>query len=389
MVRTNPTLRSLAVLAILLAICCAGTAFMRANLSRPASNRMPRARLLWEMPASSVKSISLSSSGRFVTAVRGDSQVACYDSSGTKRFAAFVLGATNAVTSPDGECTLAYSHMNRANTALTFLDKNGRVSWQMQVAGAIWSADAGNSLDEACFAIGTGARYVYLISIRGASKHYRRWRAPGAVCSVSLSPNCEMVTYGTWQKSSVTRSDLTGHKHWQLDVDNASLHHVQTLKGSGKLFVVSVANRWNGDGEAWLARPNGRVENGLPLYSSEKTLALPAPDGGYICTGYTKAIRHSEKSTPERHVALYNIRGKKLWDKGSLLMPTTPVLVMQSGIVLVAGSKNAILAVSPAGEVKQLCKLPSAVDKSIPSRDGLRALLFCADGRIRFLQVSP
>lgn len=391
MVRTNPTLRSLGVLALLLTVCCVGAAFMRAHLCRPAiaGGRIPAARLLWDMPASGFRSISFSPSGRYISTVSRSSEVACYDSSGTKLFLTVVPGADKAVTSPEGDCTVAYSHMNRAHTRLTFLDAKGRVHWQMDVSGSIWSADAANRGDEACFAVGTGSRHVYLIRIRGASKRYRRWRAPGVVCSVSLSADCRSLFYGTWQRSSVSRSDLAGHKEWQLDRDPAYLHYVESLNGSDRLFARSIANRQGNDGEVWLVESDGSVRNKLPLGASERTSAMPSPDGYYICTGYTKSIRHSAKTTQEKHVALYDLEGRKLWDKGSLMFPTTPVLVTKGGCVLLAGSKNSIMAVSPAGEVKQVCKLPSAVNGSVPSRDGLRALLLCADGRVRFLQVLP
>lgn len=389
--RTNPTFRSLAVLAILLAICCVGTAFMRANLARPllTGGRMPTARLLWTIPARGIRSFSLSSTGRYVCTVASDSEVACYDSSGTKKFSTIVPGADMAVVSPEGDCTLAYSQMNRANSHLVFLDRKGRIHWQMDVVGAIWSAEAGKCGDDACFAVGTGAKYVYLITIHGASKHYRRWRAPGAVCSISLDSDCSGLSYGTWQQSSVSSSDLNGHKDWQSDGDPADLHYVQALASSDRLFVRSAPNRLDSDGEAWFAESDGTEGNRLPISAEEKTSAQPSPDGCYVCTGYTKSIRHSAKSTPEKHVALYDCDGRRMWDKGSLLFPTTPVAVIHGGIVLVAGSKNAILAVNPAGEVRQLCKLPAAVDSSMSTRDGLRALLLCADRRIRFLQVSP
>lgn len=390
MVRTNPTLRSLAVLAILLAVCCAGTAFMKARLSRPVVSErpMPTARVLWEMPAAGIRSISFSSSGRHISTVSDNCQVTTYDSTGTKRYETVVPGADRSVISPDGKCTMAYSHMNRANTQLTFLDANGRVHWQMNVAGAIWSADASKVGNETSFAVGTGSRYVYLVSIHGNSKRYRRWRAPGSVCSVSLCRHGGNVAYGTWQHSSVASTNLTGHRNWQLKADSASLHYVQSLSGTDRLFVRATPNRWNANGEVWLAESNGAVRNELPLCASEGTCALPSPDGNYICTGYTKSIRHSAKSTPERHVALYDSRGRKLWDKGSLLLQVTPVLVTRGGFVLLAGSKKAVLAVSPAGEVKQLCNLPAPVLSSVSTPDGLRALMTCADGKLRFLQVS-
>lgn len=391
MVRTNPTLRSLAVLAMLLAVCCAGTAYLRANLSRPVlpEGRMPTARLLWTKPAPYVHSMGFSSSGRYITAVSKGGRIQCYDSSGALLFDTIVPGTDRAVVSSDGSCTLAYAHMNRANTRLTFLDAGGRVQWQTNVPGAIWSVDAVGTRGEARFALGTGSRHVYLVSLKGASKRYRRWRAPGAVCSVSLSSDCEKVAYGTWQQSSVCRSDVAGHKDWELDADGARLHYVQALDSSDRLFIRAIPNRRDADGQAWLAEPDGTLGKELLLAASQRTSAMASPDGNYICTGYTKSIAHSGKSTPEKHAALYDHNGRRLWDKGSLLFPVVPIQVMEGGYVLVAGAKNAVLAISPSGEVRQTCQLPAAVTKSTTSRDGLRSLLLCADGKLRLLQAIP
>lgn len=391
MVRTNPTLRSLAVLAALLVVCCAGTAFLRANLGRPVApeGRMPGARVVWDKPAPHIRSVSFSASGHYVCTVSRGGLIDCYDSSGALRFSASVPGVDSAVVAPDGRCTMAYSQMNRANTRVTFIDQNGQVQWQMRLPGAIWCAEAGSRGDEACFAVGTGARHVYLIGIDRSSKRYRRWKTPGAVCSISMSSDCEKVIYGTWQRSSVSCSDATGHKHWQLEADPASLHHVRALGKSERLFLCATPNRWNGDGQAWLADEEGRLGIELPLLFGEKTKAMPSPDGSYICTGYTRSILHSGKSTPEKHAALYDRDGRKLWDKGSLLMPIAPLLVMPGGFVLASGAGNAILAVSPSGEVRQVCKTPSPVVGSFQSRDGLCALLLCDDGKMRMLRAIP
>jgi len=365
-------------------------AFMRANLRKPAmtAGRTPSARVLWEISASGMREVSFSPSGRFVCTVAGNSQISCYDLSGTRKFATVVSGADSAVVSGDGNCVLAYSRLNRLDTHLTFLDEHGKSLWQMKTSGAVWSADAADAEGEACFAVGTGARYVYLINIQGASRRYRRWRAPGAVCSVSFSRDGEELCYGTWQRSSVSRSDLAGHKEWELDVGSADLHHVQSLLYSDRMFVRATPNRSGAEGEGWFTDADGTPAGRLPLSAGSKTCVLPSPDGLYVCAGYTESIRHSAKTTPEKHVALYDCDGDRLWDKGSLLFPYTAISILQGGYVLVAG-KNGILAISPAGEAKQICKLPAGVMGAISSRDGLRAMLFCADGRLRFLQVSP
>lgn len=388
--RANPTLRSLAVLAILLAVLVGGVAIMRANVSRPVivGGKMPTARVMWCTPASNVHHVSFSPSGRFICTVSSDNAVTCYSSAGIKRFSTVVPGADTAVVSSAGDCTLAYSALNRANRRLTFLDGAGRVVWQMSVAGAVWSADTTDWEDQANFVVGTGAGYIYSISIHGASKRYRRWRVPGAATSVAVDPTGSSVCSGTWQMAAVSKSDLTGHRDWQMSADPSCLHRVQTLADSDRLLLHSVPNRWGVDGEASLMESNGDVLSTFQLSASQRTRAMASPDGCFVLTGYVKAIRHSGKSVPEKHVALYDYAGRKLWDKGSLLFPTTPVLVTRGGFVLVAGSKNDILTISPAGVIKQACKLPAPVANAIASWDGSRALLFCGDGNIHFLRVS-
>lgn len=390
MFRTNPTLRCIAVLVALLAACLVGAAILRANLSRPiiTGGKMPTVQLTWSIPAAGVRAVRFSSLGDYMCTVSKDGEVACYGSSGSKCFTATVPGATEAVVAPDGSFTLAYAKRDHENTSLVFLDSTGRVEWQMKVAGAVWSADAGCRDDGACFAVGTGERYVYLVTVGRTAKRYRRFRAPGAVTSVALDPSGEHVFSGTWQDSTIRRNNLTGREDMRVDAYPSDLQYVQVMADSDRIFVRSTANRAGADGEAVLLESDGSELSRYPLDASQSMRAIASPDGLFVCVGCNKAIQHSGKSMPERHAALYDYAGRRLWDKGSVLLQVTPILVTTNGFVLVGDGKRSLYVVSPAGQIKQACKLPAPMLDSVASACGSRALVKCADGRFYRLNVT-
>lgn len=389
MFRTNPTLRSVAVLISLLTVCLVGAAVLRVNLSRPVvmGGKMPTARVEWSLPAAGVRYIGFSTSGDYVCTVSNDSEVACYGPKGEKRFLTKVPGADRAVVSPDGSFALAYSLRNPANSHLVFLDASGKVYWQMDAGDPVWSADAGGCEDGVCFVIGTGGRRVYVVTVGPGARRYRRWRVPGAACSVALDSTGTNVVTGTWQASSISSTSLDGHRDWDMEADPASLSYVQSLGDSDRLFARSIPNNSSVDGEAALMEPDGTILGRFPLDASQASRAIPSPDGVYVCIGYGKAIGHSGKTIVEKRAALYDYAGRKLWDKGSMLLPAVPVLVTRNGFVLISGGKNALLAVSPSGEIKQACALPAQMVSSVVSRDGSRALVMCADHRIYRLKT--
>lgn len=348
---------------------------------------MPVVRVGWSIPTNEIRNIAFSKSGGYVSIISRDGSVAHYDSYGERHFSTIIAGADRTVASPDGSYTLAYSFRNPANTTLTFLDASGAVYWQMDVSGAVWSADAGLCKDGSCFVIGTGSRHVYVITVGHNTKRFRRWRTDGAVCSVTLDSACKNITYGTWQTSSICRLNLEGHKDWEVEPDPANLQYVQSLGNSDRLFIRSIPNNSSLDGEAALMEPDGTSLTPLRLDASRVIHAIPSPDGEYVCVSHCKTIQHSGKSMIEKHATLYDCEGRQLWDKGSILLQATPILVTKGGFVLVSSGKNALLAVSPAGKIEQVCKLPAAVVGSTASWDGSRAMITCANGRAYCLSV--
>lgn len=349
---------------------------------------MPITRIAWDIPAKENRHIAFSQSTGYICTVSKDGEVACYGSNGAKRFSTVVAGANRAAISPDGNYILAYSYRNPVNKSLTFLDSTGKIYWQMDVSGAVWSADAGLCNDRALFAVGTGSRHIYLLTVGDGIKRFRRWRTAGVVCSITLDKTAENIIYGTWQASSICRTDLEGHRDWEVEADPASLQYIQSMSDSDRLFLRTQPNNSGLDGEAKLIELDGTSLNSLPLAASIVKHTIPSPDGIYVCVSYTKTIQHSGKSVMEKHAVLYDYAGRQLWDKGSMLLQVTPILVAEGGYVLISSSSKALLVVNPMGEIKQACKLPAAMLSSAASKDGSQAMITCADGRIYYLSIN-
>lgn len=386
MFRANPTLRCIAVLISLLGAFLIGAAILRANLSSPiiTDGKAPTVKISWSIPASGVRSVT--SSGNNICTVSKDGKVACYDSSGKQLFASIVQNATEAVISPDASFALAYSKRDRANPHLIFLDSNGNTEWKMDVAGSVWSADAAKCDRGACFAVGTGSRHVYLVTVGHRTKRYRRWKAPGVVTSIAFSPSGKHIFSGTWQDSTIRRSNLAGRVELRVNADQSDLQNVLPMRNTHRLFVRSTANKAGANSEAMLLKSDGSELSKYTLSATESTLAIASASGRFICIGCKKIIRHSAKSMPERHVALYDHKGRLIWEKGSMLLQMTPILVTDNGFVLIKDKASALYLVSPEGEIKQVGKLPAQMLDSTTMRNGSGALAKCADGK--FYRIS-
>ena len=74
----------------------------------------------------------------------------------------------------DGRYAMAYSHLDRGNSILTFLDADGKIHWEVDLEDSVWSVDACSTTSGARFVIGTGDSYIYLIDIGAKRKSFRR-----------------------------------------------------------------------------------------------------------------------------------------------------------------------------------------------------------------------
>ncbi len=392
MLRSRITLRFIvcALGAVFLLVCCAVTAFIRTAAQPSANGRglsAPKVAVAWKFRAANIRSVTLSPTGANVATVGSDGTVSLYSHSGEKLYSTLVPGATTALAAPGGMYTVAYARLDPLNTSLTFLDKTGCVYWQVRVSGAIWCADACRYEDYTRFVVGTGERYLYTLDVGEGIQQYRRARISGVVVSVSIGPDGESVTTGTWQASSITSMTLDGKRLWEAGADQASLQYIEPLASSDRVFARSIPNKRDTDGVFTLFDRSGACSWRGTISSSQQSHVLVSPNGEYVCVGCNRLITHKGKSMRERHAVEYDSSGKVLWDKGSAFFQADPILVAFNGYALLDDGKTGVWVMSPAGELKPAIKLPAPIKRAIAAKGSSRAVLECSDGWMYVLNV--
>lgn len=380
----------MAMLAIGFLMCCSIVSLIRtgSNTNIAKDPGPPIVRLSPRIDAGKVRSVSFSPCGKFFSTVKDDGVVTVYDASGRQLFSVKVPEATDVVLSHGGCFALAYSRLNPTNGNLTFLDSQGRVCWQLQVAGAVWSADACSTDKGARFAVGTGERYIYVIDIAGRRRNFRRWRVSGAVTSVAFTEQGDQIIYATWQDSIIGRCTLRGGNIWQQNAESSSLHYIERLKKADRILVRAVPNRFGTDGSYVLLDGAGdRISDG-ELSADGKARVLVASNGQYLCIGLDKLIRHKGKSMRERHAVLLDASGNVICEKGSPFFQVDPILVTMHGYVLLSNPKQEIFTMSPRGHLERVVKLPSPISRTLASYDSSQLLLQCRDGGLYILSAS-
>ncbi len=392
MLRSRPTRRIIVMVTMVacLLICCSIVSLIRkgSNTGIAYDPGPPIVRLSPRIDAGMIKSLSFSPCGKFFSTVADDGIVTVYTLSGRKLFSAKVSDATDAILSNDGSFTLAYSRLDPTNGNLTFLDSQGQVCWKLQVAGAVWSADACSTDRGAIFVVGTGERYIYVINIAGRKRNFRRWRVSGAVTSVVFAARGNQIIYATWQDSVIGRCTLRGGNIWQREVESSSLHYIERLEQADRILVRAVPNKFGDNSSYLLFDGAGDEISNVELPADGKACVLAAPNGQYLCIGIDKLIRHKGKSMRERHSVLLDASGNLICEKGSPFFQADPILVTASGYVLLSSLKHEIFTMSPKGHLKSSLKLPSAISSMVASRDGSHLLLRCLDGGLYILSVS-
>lgn len=359
---------------------------MRRSERRGASTA--QANMAWEALLEDVRYLSFAPDASCFCAITGAGLINVYTSAGERKYAVQADGADRLVLAPGGKYAMAYSMQNQADRRLRICNSAGRVIWDVDASGAIWSVDACRIKGGARFVAGAGNKCVYVIDITRSRRSYKWWRAPGAVVSINLDPNGEEVVLGTWQKSRIMRCEIDGRPLWETDVDGPILSYVQLLDTRDRMFVRYLPNRRRSDGIFSLLDSDGsRLWQGS-ISSTEQTKVVPSPNGQYVCLGSTQTIQHKGKSMSEKHAALYGESGRKLWEKGSLFFQTDPLMVTSGGEVLLASDKNGLFIMRRNGDLQPLAKLDGQVDNSISSRDGSKLLLYCTGGKLCMLDIA-
>jgi len=370
-----------------LVACIAVISFVRrgersvAAAVRPA----PRFKIAWQSNVGPLTWLSYSPNGEFFCAVMAKGDVSVYSSSGARHYTVRLPDVTSAVVTDDGRLLMAYSARDPSGSTLTFLDSAGRVYWTVKASGAIWAADVHGDAGRATFVAGTGEKYVYVIELGRHRKHYRRWRAAGAVTSAAIDPGGQEVTFATWQRSTIARATLRGRRLWEIEAQPASIQRIEALDSTDRILVCGAPNKPGVDGEFALLDQAGNTVTRGTISACENTRVLAAPNGRYVCLAQDRLIEHKGKSMREKHAVLLDSGGRTVIDKGSLFFQADPLLVTRDGAVLLAGAKNAVFGMSASGDLEVMAKVPARITRCVASRDRTRALIECSGGKLIML----
>jgi len=382
----RPQMRAFLVLTAMVAVFVPAP---REAQSGPQGNPLGiRARLLWSTAANVLRSAAFTATGNHLCLVRPDGSVTLYTRSGARLFSTIVDKATAALPTPDLTRTIVYSRKNPTHREITFLDSAGRVDWRTTVAGAPWCADGAEVDGGARFAVGTGSGHVYLFDVGAGRKRYRRWRAPGVVVSIAIDSTGKGVTFGTWQRSTVSRMNSKGRVLWRADLNRSELQQVAALAVESRVFARGAPNAAGASGTYRVMSGSGRTIHSGKTAAGASGVAICSPNASYLCLGDSKAIRHKGKSALEESAELIGPSGRRIWRKGSIFFPARPLMVTSRGTVIVSDGKQGILAIDSAGSIRTLLKMPCAVAGSIAARNGSALALRCSDGRLRVVSVE-
>lgn len=374
----------------LLLALMAGAGFIYINPGRPAVAEVitPSVKLMWSVPVPDAISTIFAPDGEAVAVVHPEGGITCYRTDGTVVYSTAVADANTVALAPGGSHAVAFTRLDPLSKHLVFLDGAGQKLWEMDVTGAVWCADACKRGNGARFVIGTGERYIYVVDIQGKRRQYRRWRVGGAVTSIKIDPSGQNITYGTWQNSEIGRISTEGARRWRIDADAGNLHYVSPLRSPERVFVQSIPNRTDADGWYAVLDGTGRSIARGTIGHKQKSRVLWAPNGRYVCMGYEKQLEHEGDSILERHTALYEDQGRRLWDKGSMLFEPVPMAVTSNGCAIVCSGENSLFVIDPTGKMEQSIKLPAAVRSVQSSPDGSRLLVLTRDERMCLLSIE-
>lgn len=339
--------------------------------------------LLWKHQIATPLSLAACKNANYVATIDRKGNITCYGVDGELVWKIALPGVNRIVLGPDGGA-LAYSYLDILNTTAYIIGPDGKLRWQQEVSGAIWSADA--SKDPGVFAVGTGERYCYRYNIGKCDHHYRRWRIPGAPCTLSFAPDGKSLFFGTWQDAGTSSYTLDGRQIVEKSGKEDRLYCLDTGADGSHVIVVSTPNRKIPEGTVHLKDMN-LDDCWVREFQVGNLVSDVSVTGDYVAVGFDRVISHKEKRVVENRIALFDQDGRMLWEKGGLFGIWDLMQITAADHILVHDDSGYIYFLSLSGTVLLRHKLPSAVhlDLRVPSRD--KAVVYCNDGQLMVFSV--
>lgn len=334
--------------------------------------------LVWKRTIGVPVSLSSSPDGKYIVCADQKGKLVCLGDGGKTVWELTLPGVDCAAVGPNGSA-VAYSYLNPTDTTAYVITKEGKIRWQHKVDGAIWAVAASTQAGQ--FAVGTGEGYCYIYTITEHRHRYKRWKLPGVPCSLRFSADGKSVIFGSWQDSGVGIYSIDGTRI------------VWHQGKADRLYSVDMSPA--GDHALVIARPNSNSP-GCTVYLKDAKLndlwskefsvyGLTADydcTGRFVAVGYQKEIAHKKKKVQEYRIALFDRKGKLMWEKGGMFGDWNLLQACASGHLLLYDNTGHIYILNQSGKVLLRHKLPATVRKFVRTPNRSTVAISCGDGQL-------
>ncbi len=338
---------------------------------------------IWQRVTRTPAFLTSSIDGKFIITVDNDGTLRCFGENGRVVWKLVIPGVDRVAAASDGSA-VAYSFLNPVDSTAYFISSEGKLLWKHKTAGAIWSGSASSKVGQ--FAVGTGEKYVYIYTISARSHRYRRWKIPGAPCTVGFTRDGESVVVGTWQNSGVGRFTLTGRQlAWRAGMSDR-LHSIETYAEGDGLLVTARPNKDAPKCTIYLKDESLR-DYWVREFNDYKVTADACTESDCVAVGFQRPITHGGKDVLENRIALYDRRGNERWEKGGMFGKWNLLQVCSNGQVLVYDGSSVYL-IGRTGNVLLKKQLPGTIHAFARSPMRNRIALALSNGQISLFEVK-
>lgn len=340
--------------------------------------------LVWKRTVGIPVSLSSSPNGKYIVFADKEGKLLCLGDGGKTVWKLILPGVDRAAVGPDGSA-VAYSYLNPIDTTAYFITPAGKVIWQHNVKSAVWSAAASNGPGR--FAVGTGERYCYIYTVSERRHRYKRWKLCGVPNSIKFSADGDSIILGSWQDAGVGAYSLDGTRTtwhpgkpdrlYSIDISQSGNYTLVIAKPNRNSPECSVHLKNSGLGDLW-----AKEFQGYGLTADIDYL------GRFVAVGYQRSIVHKDKEVQENHIALFDRKGKMIWEKGGMFGDWNLMQTCATGHLLLYDNTGHLYILSRSGKVLLRDKLPATVRKFVRTPSRTTVAISCGDGQLCVFSVK-
>ncbi len=346
---------------------------------RPPQHRLER---LWSKPTPNLAAFDLDPSGGAVLLRLKGNVFHCLNPEGGLRWGATLSRPSRLLLSRDGAVGLAYTPGNPYAKTLTLL-REGRFTLLHTLDGPIQAA--GLSPDGTLAAAAT-PRSIHLFTASGANPVQSRVLPVSGVPRAILAPRSGLVLVSYRGAGGVVAMNAAGRRLWSLAGQPGFIYDLAACPEGRAVGALAYRAGTGDQARAYVLTAAGAVLWQAPVPGIYPRLRLEA-DGAHAALGWTEVMRAGDNVSYARHIAYYNARGNKLWEKGGLFFSLQLLGVMTPGPgVLAQGASGGLFVFGENGRILSLQRLSAnaPIQRATATRDGAALVALRQDQSLEY-----